>query len=539
VYKYNFDILAINETWLDESVTNGEIDIPNYCIVRNDRRRTGGGVCLYVRNGIPYKKLDTIDTGIESIWLTVRMKYEDIVVGTVYRPPSSNRDYHDSILDDIQKAKDTCDRIIVMGDLNYDCISDQNLDSQPITYIENLFGLKQIIQSPTRVNRTSSTLIDIILTSNSECHSDTSVIKDSMSDHYAVTTVYKTEKLHKDAKHRTVVYRDYKRFRLEQFLLDLSQSKAATDLVFHPNQLHVRWTEFKNSFLEISEKHAPTKIRRLKDRCNPWVTNDIVNLMYQRDYKKEQAIKHNDDSMWNEYTQLRNEITKKVRKAKQEYYRTELDSCQGNPKKVWKFINRVTDSANKVSPPDQLTAEKFNDYFSRIGEKVISEIQGNSGDIIWKGPKSSATFEFKLLSSNDVDRVIRKLKHDSCIDVLGFDAKLVYLAKDIITPLLTEMFNASLLISDLPTDWKLARVTPVYKGKGDMYEEGNYRPISVIGHVSKVFESVVHIQLLDYFQDNNYINSDQSAYRKYHNTQTALHRVTDDWIDNNMLQCFY
>jgi len=530
--EHKFDILAVNETWLDESVTNSEISIPDCCVIRNDRKRTGGGVCLYVRNGIQYRRLESISTGIESLWLLVKMKHENIVVGTIYRPPSSGRNYYDSILDEIQIAKDTCEKIIILGDLNYDCAVDRNHEDQPINYIETLFDMKQLVQSPTRVDRNSSSLIDVILTSSEENHFNTHVIEEGMSDHYAVATVYKTEKLSKNAKHKTVTYRDYKNFDKEQFLLDLSEMEAITDLNFHPSQLEDKWTVFKDSFLELSEKHAPKKTRRLKDRCNPWITHDIVNLMYQRDYKKQQAVKRKDDNLWQEYTQLRNEITRKIRQARQDYYKTELDNCEGNAKKVWKFINKVTKNSNNIAPPDQLTADKFNDYFSTIGEEVVSEMQSSSSEVLWKGPKSSVTFKFTPLRNEDVKKVFKKFKQDSNTDILGFDMKLLHIAKEILMPILREMFNASLLTSTLPADWKLARVTPVYKGKGDMCEEGNYRPISVTGHISKIFESAVYTQLLDYFQENNYINPDQSAYRKFHNTQTALHRVTDDWIDN-------
>ena len=54
----------------------------------------------------------------------------------------------------------------------------------------------------------------------------------------------------------------------------------------------------------------------------------------------------------------------------------------------------------------------------------------------------------------------------------------------------------------------------------------------VLGHIAKLFEMVVHRQLLEYFHQNNLISIDQSAYLKHHNTQTALHRVIDDWTDN-------
>ena len=92
--------------------------------------------------------------------------------------------------------------------------------------------------------------------------------------------------------------------------------------------------------------------------------------------------------------------------------------------------------------------------------------------------------------------------------------------------------NVSLETSVIPRDWKLAKVTPIYKEKGDRSDVGNYRPISCIGHIPKIFEREIHQQLLHYFQENKYISIDQSAFLKQHNTQTALHRVIDDCIDN-------
>ena len=89
----------------------------------------------------------------------------------------------------------------------------------------------------------------------------------------------------------------------------------------------------------------------------------------------------------------------------------------------------------------------------------------------------------------------------------------------------------SLFQGTVPSDWKYAKVTPIYKGKGEKDFEGNYRPISVIGHIAKIMEKQVQKQLLSYLILNDLITVDQSAYRPHHNTQTALHRVIDTWID--------
>ena len=117
-------------------------------------------------------------------------------------------------------------------------------------------------------------------------------------------------------------------------------------------------------------------------------------------------------------------------------------------------------------------------------------------------------------------------------DVLGFDSKLQFLGAEIIAPILTKFYNASLTNKIVISDWKVSKVTPIYKGKGNKEEASNYRPISLIGHIMKIFEKEIKTQLMVYLEINDLITIDQSAYRQQHNTQTALHRVINDWLCN-------
>ena len=117
-------------------------------------------------------------------------------------------------------------------------------------------------------------------------------------------------------------------------------------------------------------------------------------------------------------------------------------------------------------------------------------------------------------------------------DVLGFDSRLLFLSADIIAPILTTFYNVSIETQRVISDWKLSKVTPVYRGKGSKDAAGNYRPIRLIGHIMKIFEKEIKVQVMGYLEVNNLITSDQSAYRNQHNTHTALHRVVDDWLYN-------
>ena len=104
---------------------------------------------------------------------------------------------------------------------------------------------------------------------------------------------------------------------------------------------------------------------------------------------------------------------------------------------------------------------------------------------------------------------------------------------DIIAPILTTFYNASLTNNIVISDWKVSKVTPIYKGKGNKEEAGNYRQISLIGNIMKIFEKEIKTQLMLYLEINDLITIiDQSAFRQQHNTQTALHRVIDYWLSN-------
>ena len=78
-----------------------------------------------------------------------------------------------------------------------------------------------------------------------------------------------------------------------------------------------------------------------------------------------------------------------------------------------------------------------------------------------------------------------------------------------------------------PDDWKLADVYPVFKsGDSRLF---NYRPISVLSILAKVFESLVHQQIYSYFSTNNLLSPAQSGFRPGHSSQDLLIKVTEDW----------
>ena len=97
---------------------------------------------------------------------------------------------------------------------------------------------------------------------------------------------------------------------------------------------------------------------------------------------------------------------------------------------------------------------------------------------------------------------------------------------DIIASPLTCIVNLSLESGMVPTDWKVAVVTPLYKS-GSHSEKGNYRPISVLPILSKILEKAVHAQVISYFETNNLFCKFQFGYRHKRSCELAVTHFVD------------
>ena len=109
--------------------------------------------------------------------------------------------------------------------------------------------------------------------------------------------------------------------------------------------------------------------------------------------------------------------------------------------------------------------------------------------------------------------------------------RLIKEAAPIIAKSLNKLFNKSIETNIFPSEWKLAKVTPIHKNN-ERGDPNNYRPISVIGAIAKVFERVVYNQLYFYLTENNLLNKYQSGFRPLHSTVTALLDATNEWYFN-------
>ena len=103
---------------------------------------------------------------------------------------------------------------------------------------------------------------------------------------------------------------------------------------------------------------------------------------------------------------------------------------------------------------------------------------------------------------------------------------------------MSRLFNNLFEIGNFPEIWKIAHITPIYKKSGSKTCKTNYRPISILPTLSKIFESVLHDRLLKHCIENEIITEKQAAYLKGDSTVSQLlyivHNIKQNWTNKKI-----
>lgn len=135
-------------------------------------------------------------------------------------------------------------------------ISTNDRNCTKLKDVSNLYQLDQLITAYTRVTETSSTIIDLIFTSDKNMHTKTGIFPVSVSDHFLIFTVI--GKIFVKSFENTINYRDFTNFDQEKFLHDLSLINWSDALEYDKVKFDVE--KWYSLFTEVLNKHAQTLI---------------------------------------------------------------------------------------------------------------------------------------------------------------------------------------------------------------------------------------------------------------------------------------
>ena len=236
-------------------------------------------------------------------------------------------------------------------------------------------------------------------------------------------------------------------------------------------------------------------------------------------------------------------VNKLLLQTRVDYYSDKVESCGTDYKGLFKVTKRLLGSRNTVTLPDgssKEVANNFSDFFIDKIDKIRSNIlsQANStAPSTFSEESAAATLDHLApASEKEIKRIIEKAPTKSC-EIDPLPTWLLKPCLDELLPIITNIINASMESSRVPSEFKCARIRPLLKKPGlDPNILKNYRPVSNLSFISKILEKVVDARLEQHLANHRLHESMQSAYRQFHCTESALMKVQNDImrsLDNN------
>jgi len=216
---------------------------------------------------------------------------------------------------------------------------------------------------------------------------------------------------------------------------------------------------------------------------------------------------------------------------------------------VWKLINTLTKSHVKIhSYPNKLLnpinsqhtgnpekmAKIFIDYFVTVGKHIANSIPpllNNKYPVAYNGPDQS--FVLHETFPEEVEAVINSLLECKSVRMNDIPIHILKLCKSGLFPFLAPIFNLCIRKGTYPKSLKCAQVVPIHKG-GQKYFCNNYRPISLLSPINKIFEKLLHSRLYPHIEQHNMLSEHRHQYgfRSGLSTSLAIYDIHENFLQN-------
>ena len=229
-----------------------------------------------------------------------------------------------------------------------------------------------------------------------------------------------------------------------------------------------------------------------------------------------------------QYKRCRNSVKVALRRAKSGFF---LSSYRHSRKTTWKDIRRFLIAPKggvpSAAPADSTAAwaDRLNGYFASVGPGVAAELdaaQRESEPLPPRPPRVVAgAYRVQPATLPELSAALKRMSSSRACGEDGVTVGMLRMTWPVIGPHVLAVVNASLVSGVLPNDWKRATVVPIHKS-GSTAEPSNYRPVSLLPVVSKLVESVVCSQLLEYLLSHSILTDVQHGFRPGRFTESAM-----------------
>ena len=506
-------------------------------------KEVGRGVSIYVADHLT-TRVNQINIGIankDSIWLEIKSgKNSKVIFGCIYRSPSSTLD-DDTKLHTILTNMSTqiAADMIIMGDFNHPEIdwesmtTEKNINHSSQHFIDAIRDtyLYQHVTQPTRYRHGQNpNLLDLILTSSEESVSNLEYHAGiGLSDHLVLSCTLTVEKnrLKEGIPRFNYNKGDYAAINDTLMVIDWSSK-------FIGMTTEKMWIYFSNELEGQMEKHIPKSVPKKNKRRKIWMTKEVTakHRRKQRAWKKYKETGNKWDYV--RATNEKNELTMMTRNLCRDFEYNLARNMKHNPKAFWRYckskmknrskLGDLKMADGKLTGDDVTKADLLNSFF-------VSVFTRENTDIPVLEDKHQIKDSVNISFTTDIiEKKLKELKITKSAGPDGFHPRVLNEISTSIKLPLSIICTQSYDEGRLPSDWKNAHITPIYK-KGSKDAPGNYRPVSLTSVIGKMMESVIRDSLVKHMMDNNLFCDQQHGFVPGRSCMTQLLVTLELWTE--------
>ena len=553
---HNYDIIILSETWLHSGISDNEYIDDRYCVYRCDRDRVGsgrgdgGGVLVAIRRELgaapralhaaPAASAARSSPLIDYVLVELRTRDYCCVIGATYIPPNLNQEeyaYFLQCLSDSLLLPDV-NEFILIGDFNIPTIEWKTCDnnicmepglntnfSTPVRHLINFMSSLNCFQYNHFKNK-NNRILDLCFSNIIDCtpyfpsHSIVP-IDGHHPPFYVIVNLNKYLSILSNKPHTQHNYN-----KADYALIISELDKVKWDDLFHNKSASEAVAALYDVIFSVIKNHVPSKV--VKKTCFPvWFSPALIHIFKDKKRSWIKWKKFQNVSDYEIFSIYRLRFQRESRNCYRRYMEKVENSIKDNIKYFWTYIkNRKT----KNDMPKSLTYKNitkseptdicnlFSEFFYSVYEPSSLD---DKFDIVDMGhPNNDDSNIHSIYITRD--SIVKELSSLDISKGAGTDNIPPVFFKSIRNSIaypLQYVFNRCLREGIFPDVWKTARIVPVHKG-GSTGNVENYRPISILPVLAKLFERLVHNVV--YPELHRIIIPEQHGFVKRRSTNTNL-----------------
>ena len=455
----------------------------------------------------------------------------------------------------LKKIKSENKEVFMAGDFNYDLLKFSN--SQHIDdFISNMYShfIQPCILEPTRiVDGNKPSLVDNIFTNAISKNIISGNLLNKISDH--MPSFIFALKLSTPQSRERRRKRDTRNLDEEKYKRDLDNIDICTTLT-QTDDIDLIFEDYQNKFVGVIDRHAPFKYQSRKEvrwRQKPWITKGLQASIKLKNIYYAKYIRTKNNHWYKCYKHYANALKRLTFASKVKYYKNYFTHNAHNSRKVWQGINEIL-RKNKKMPTEEIflnedgliitdqrrVASSFNRFFTNVADNLLSDIGETNSKYqdYLKNPNEHSIF-LREVDFGEVYKIVTDLDITKSGDIYGISPRFLQLGASEMSKNLTAIFNKSLSLGKFPEKLKIAQVIPIFKS-GSRQDPGNYRPISLLPIIGKVFEKIVHARVYSFLIAKGILDPNQYGFQCGKSPELAfldLHSKIINAYENKLNSC--